>query len=32
MLKLTLEIVRRPDGLHTFKVLPRGWVVERTLA
>jgi transposase len=31
-LKLTLEIVRRPDDLHTFKVLPRRWVVERTLA
>ena len=26
------EIVRRPDDLHTFKVLPRRWVVERTLA
>jgi len=22
-LKLTVEIVRRPDDLHTFKVLPR---------
>jgi transposase len=31
-LKLTLQIVRRPDDLHTFKVLPRRWVVERTLA
>jgi len=30
--KLTLEIVKRPDDLHTFKVLPRRWVVERTLA
>jgi transposase len=30
--KLTLEIVRRPDDLHTFKVLPRRWVVERTLS
>jgi transposase len=28
----TLRIVRRPDGLHTFKVLPRRWVVERTFA
>ena len=28
----TLEIVRRSDDLHTFKVLPRRWVVERTLA
>jgi putative transposase len=31
-LKLTVEIVRRSDDLHTFKVLPRRWVVERTLA
>jgi transposase len=30
--KLTLEIVRRPDDLHTFQVLPRRWVVERTLS
>jgi transposase len=30
--KLQLEIVRRPDDLHTFQVLPRRWVVERTLA
>jgi transposase len=30
--KLTLQIVKRPDDLHTFKVLPRRWVVERTLA
>ena len=30
--KLTLQIVRRPDDLHTFKVLPRRWVVERTLS
>ena len=29
---LTLEIVKRPDDLHTFKVLPRRWVVERTLS
>ena len=27
-----LQIVRRPDDLHTFQVLPRRWVVERTLA
>jgi transposase len=26
----TLQIVRRPDNLHTFQVLPRRWVVERT--
>ena len=31
-LRLALQIVRRPDDLHTFKVLPRRWVVERTLA
>jgi transposase len=31
-LNLTVEIVRRPDDLHTFQVLPRRWVVERTLA
>jgi putative transposase len=31
-LTLTLTIVKRPDDLHTFKVLPRRWVVERTFA
>jgi len=31
-LKLTVEIVKRPENLHTFQVLPRRWVVERTLA
>jgi transposase len=31
-LHLTLQIVRRPDHLHTFQVLPRRWVVERTFA
>jgi putative transposase len=31
-LKLTVQIVRRPDDLHTFQVLSRRWVVERTLA
>ena len=31
-LKLTLQVVRRPDDLRTFQVLPRRWVVERTLA
>ena len=31
-LHLTLQIVRRPDDLHTFQVLPRRWVVERTFA
>ena len=24
--------MKRPDDLHTFKVLPRRWVVERTLS
>ena len=28
----TLEIVRRPRGSSAFTVLPRRWVVERTLA
>src|SRR5215475_6208968 len=31
-LRITLQIVRRPDDLHTFEVLPRRWVVERTFA
>jgi putative transposase len=31
-LKLTVQIVSRPAGLHTFQVLPRRWVVERTLS
>ena len=31
-LHITLQIVRRPDDLHTFQVLPRRWVVERTFA
>jgi transposase len=31
-LALTLAIVKRPDDLHTFQVLPRRWVVERTLS
>jgi len=26
----TVQIVKRPDNLHTFQVLPRRWVVERT--
>jgi transposase len=32
VLRLTVEIVKRPDDLHIFKVLPRRWVVERTFA
>ena len=31
-LKVTVKVVRRPPGSHTFEVLPRRWVVERTLA
>jgi transposase len=31
-LQITVEIVRRPQDQHTFEVLPRRWVVERTLA
>jgi transposase len=27
-----LEIVRKPEGLKTFEVLPRRWVVERTFS
>jgi transposase len=29
-LQRVLQIVKRPDDLHTFTVLPRRWVVERT--
>ena len=28
----SLELVRRPSHRHTFEVLPRRWVVERTFA
>jgi transposase len=31
-LRITWQIVKRPDGQHTFEVLPRRWVVERTLS
>jgi transposase len=31
-LRLRVQIVKRPDDLHTFKVLPRRWVAGRTLA
>ena len=27
-----LKLVRRPSGQHTFEILPRRWVVERTFA
>lgn len=30
--RLTIEIVKRQDGAKGFSVLPRRWVVERTLA
>jgi transposase len=30
--RIVLEIVRKPEGQHTFEVLPRRWVVERTLS
>ena len=29
---LSIEIVKRSDAVTGFKVLPRRWVVERTLA
>lgn len=32
MLRIALQIVRKPDGQRTFEVLPRRWVVERTLS
>ena len=28
----SLEVVRRPSQQHSFEVLPRRWVVERTFA
>ena len=27
-----IEIVKRPKGTHTFAVLPKRWIVERTFA
>lgn len=32
LLRITVEIVVKPAGQHTFEVLPRRWVVERTLS
>jgi transposase len=32
MPQLSIEIVKRSDAAQGFKVLPRRWVVERTLA
>src|SRR5262249_29306532 len=29
---ITIQIVERPEGMRGFQVLPRRWVVERTLA
>jgi putative transposase len=29
-LNVDMEVVRTPSGTHTFQVLPRRWVVERT--
>lgn len=31
-LQLDLEIVKKPKNQHTFEMLPRRWVVERTLS
>ncbi len=31
-LRIMLEIVRKPEGQRGFSVLPRRWVVERTLS
>jgi transposase len=32
LLRITVQIVKIPKGQHTFEVLPRRWVVERTLS
>src|SRR5512144_1756374 len=32
LLKVTVDIVRKREGQRTFEVLPRRWVVERTLS
>ena len=32
LLHLVLVIVKKPEGQRTFEVLPRRWVVERTLS
>jgi transposase len=32
LLRVSVEIVRKPLGIKTFQVLPRRWVVERTFA
>ena len=30
--RIVVEIVRKPEGQRTFEVLPKRWVVERTLS
>ena len=30
--RIVVEIVRKPGGQRTFEVLPKRWVVERTLS
>jgi transposase len=30
--RLSVDVVKRSDGLQGFKVLPRRWVVERSFA
>jgi len=32
VLRMAVEIVKKPAGQNTFQVLPRRWVVERTLS
>ena len=32
LLRVTVDIVRKRKGQRTFEVLPRRWVVERTLS
>lgn len=32
ILRITVQVVKKPEGQHTFEVLPRRWVVERTLS
>ncbi|WP_374102280.1 hypothetical protein [Micromonospora sp. U21] len=32
VLAMTVEIVKRTDDVNGFKVQPRRWVIERTLA
>lgn len=32
VLRIVVEVVRKPEGQHGFSVLPRRWVVERTFA